>query len=608
MEEETNDEIKTAKAKLLNAKLLDGKPKKLTSENEHLNLEPSLPITLPRKMRWMVFILLIYIATVMELDQGILSSTTDSLTKDLELNDNQLGGLGSMIFLGKALGCLIFFTLINKLNRKYMLLVTSFLTVLSLILTTQTKNLILLYLCRIIVGIAQSYLGIYSPVWVDQFGVHKYKSIILSCQHLSSSLGYLFGYVMGIWLGWELGFYVEDIMLIIPFIILFFISDKYFSMSLMPIKSKMKLLEKEEEPKNKIEKENDKLEKEIKKIKVTVLDESYQEEDNKEENKEENKEKEEIDLKDDISLFEDIQQQDNNMSQRSILLQIKAIIKSPLFILINITLCAIYAIVSAIQFWINDYIQYPLGIEEAEKRFMMFGAVIVTSPPLGMVIGGIILSKVGGYESEKAIYIPLIFSLIVSIFANLAPLSKNVYIFLPLFWVYFFCGSAIIPAANGISLVSVDKKYAGAASSMSILLYNVLGRFPGPNLYAFFKSLVDDETSRTPMWLLLNVAVIGFLAVLIAIKFNRQKFVKLREELLQKEKMENINKKEENNETNENNNQNEVEEVETLIVDSRNDDLNNNDNINNEKEIINNDIENDGENKKYKFEEENNDE
>ena len=611
MEEETNDEIKTAKAKLLNAKLLDVKPKKLSSENEHLNLEPSLPITLPRKMRWMVFILLIYIATVMELDQGILSSTTDSLAKDLELNDNQLGGLGSMIFLGKALGCLIFFTLINKLNRKYMLLVTSFLTVLSLILTTQTKNLILLYLCRIIVGIAQSYLGIYSPVWADQFGVHKYKSIILSCQHLSSSLGYLFGYVMGIWLGWELGFYVEDIMLIIPFIILFFISDKYFSMSLMPIKSKMKLLEKENEPKNKKEKENDKLEKEIKKIKVTVLDESYQEEENKEKNdeeKEENKEKEEIDLKDDISLFEDIQQQDNSMSQRSILLQIKAIIKSPLFILINITLCAIYAIVSAIQFWINDYIQYPLGIEEAEKRFMMFGAVIVTSPPLGMVIGGIILSKVGGYESEKAIYIPLIFSLIVSIFANLAPLSKNVYIFLPLFWVYFFCGSAIIPAANGISLVSVDKKYAGAASSMSILLYNVLGRFPGPNLYAFFKSLVDDETSRTPMWLLLNVAVIGFLAVLIAIKFNRQKFVKLREELLQKEKMENINKKEENNETNENNNQNEVEEVETLIVDSRNDDLNNNDNINNEKEIINNDIENDGENKNIKFEEENNDE
>ena len=610
MEEETNDEIKSAKLKLLNDKLLDIKPKKLTSENEILNTEPPLPITLSRKMRWMVYFLLMYIATCMELDQGILSSATDALSKDLELNDNELGGLGSMIFLGKALGCVIFFTLINKLNRKYMLLVTSFLTILSLILTTQTKNLVLLYLCRIIIGIAQCYVGVYSPVWADQFGIHKYKSIMLSLQHLTSCLGYLFGYVMGLCLGWVLGFYVEDIMLIISFIILFFISNKYFSMSLMPLKSKMILLEKEGEPKNKKEKEDDKLEKEIKKIKVTVLDESYQEEENKEikednkEKEEENNEKEEIDLKDDISLFEDIQQQDNNMSQRSLLLQIKAIIKSPLFILINVTLCSIYAIVAAIQFWINDYVQYPLGIEEADKRFLLFGSIMVTALPSGMILGGIILSKVGGYESEKAIYIPLIFSLIVSICANLATLSDSVYLFYPIFWVYFFCGSAIIPSANGISLVSVEKKYAGAASSMSTLLYNVLGRFPGPNFYAFFKSLVDDITSRIPMWLLLNLADFGFLAVLIAIKFNKKKFMKLREELLEKERMENENNNK-NEENNDNNNQNDSEEVETIIVDSRNNDTNNINNVN-EREIINND--NDTGNKIIKFDDENSDE
>ena len=560
------EEIKNEKN---NEKLLDSKPKKTLEEKEKEN--PSLPITLSRKMRWIVFSLLIYISIVMELDQGVLSSTTDSLSKDMELNDNQLGGLGSMIFLGKALGCIIFFTLINKLNRKYMLLVTSFLTILSLLLTTQTKNLILLYLCRIVVGLAQSYLGIYSPVWADQFGIHKYKSIILSCQHLSSSLGYLFGYVMGIWLGWELSFYVQNIMLVIPTVILIFISDKYFSMSLMPIKSKMKLLEKEGDKNNK----KDEIEKEIKKIKVTVLDDSYEEEKINEEkiNEEKINEEEPIDLEDDISLFEDIQKQGENMSRRSIILQIKAIIKSPLFILINITLCSIYAIVAAIQFWINDYLQFGLQIEDAKTRFIMFGSVIVTSPPLGMVIGGIILSKVGGYESEKAIYIPLISSLIVSIFANLAPLSTNAYIFLPLFWVYFFSGSTIIPAANGISLVSVEKKYAGAASSISILLYNVLGRFPGPNLYAFFKSLVDDDTSRTPMWLLLNVSVIGFLAVLIALKFNKKKFKKLKEELLKKEKeeQENINI--------DNNNNNEIEEVETLFVgglDNENDEENTN--------------------------------
>ena len=581
---EMNEDIDSQKLKSVNSKLIDSELDKKAEE------ESKAPITLSRKMRWIVYFILLYISIVMELDQGVLSSTTDSLSKDMELNDSQLGGLGSMIFLGKSIGCLIFFTLINKLNRKYMLLVTSFLTILSLILTTQTKNLALLYICRIVVGIAQSYLGIYSPVWADQFGIHKYKSIILSLQHLSSSLGYLFGYVMGIWLGWVLAFYVQNIMLLIPIVILIFISDKFFSMSLMPVKSKLKLLKTEnEDNKDKKEEKKDKIEDEIKKIKTTILDDSYEEEkiDNKnngefkEKDGDNNNEEESINLDDDISLFEDLQKQGEDMSKGSIKLQIKAIIKSPLFILINITLCSIYAIVAAIQFWINDYLQYGLKIEEAQTRFIMFGSVIVTSPPLGMIIGGIILSKVGGYEAEKAIYIPLIASLIVVIFANLAPLSTNVYIFLPLFWVYFFSGSAVIPAANGISLVSVDKKFAGAASSISILVYNVLGRFPGPNLYAFFKSWVDDPSSRTPMWLLLNVSVIGFLAVLFSLKFNKQKFIKLREELLKKESKEEEKEDNINNDNNEHNYNN--EEVETLIIDNKDEDEINN-NINEKEE------------------------
>ena len=184
------------------------------------------------------------------------------------------------------------------------------------------------------------------------------------------------------------------------------------------------------------------------------------------------------------------------------------------------------------------------------------------------------------------------------IIANLATLSSNVYLFLPLFWIYIFAGSIIIPAANGISLVSVDKKFAGAASSISILIYNVLGRFPGPNLYAFFKNIANDE-HWTPMWLLLNLAVIGFLAVLIALKFNKKKFIKLREELLKNERKEKSNF--ENNET---------EEVETLIVGGDDDDEKENKENNNGEENNNNENnkENNKESKIIKFVEENNQE
>ena len=599
MEEETKKDVEIKSQEILNNNLLDDNPKQINEENENEILDENQQIieetekenldgntqtliTLPRKMRWIVFALLIYLCIVMEFDQGVLSSTTDSLAKDLDLNDKQLGGLGSMIFLGKAIGCLVFFSIINKFNRKYIQLITCFITLLSLFLTTQIKNLVLLYICRVAVGFATSYLGIFAPVWGDQFGIHKYKSILLTCHHLSSSVGYLFGYGLGTWLGWTFCFYIQIALLIVPTIILFFINNKYFSMSLMPIKSKMQLLEETKKANNKKDKEDEKIEKEINKINGDMLDESLKLKEEKEENildkdnnnneEDKNKDKEEkIDLQDDISLFEDIQQQGENMSKGSIIRQIKALAKSPMFILINITLCSIYLIVSAIQFWISDYIQYALHIEEPHTRFLMLGAVIITSPPLGMVVGGIILTKLGGYDSEKAIYIPLVSSLAASIFGNLCPISPSAYVFLPLFWLYFFAGSGIIPSANGICLVSVEKKYAGAASSISILLYNVLGRFPGPNLYAFFKSLVNDNSSRVPMWLLLNVSVIGFLSILIGLIFNKRRYKKLREELLNKEE-------------NENNNENINDEIGEKINDDKN---------SNDKENIDDTAEND---------------
>ena len=553
MEEDKSNQKEFPKL-TLNTKLLNSKPQKIIEEKEKEDLNIPIKITLSRKIRWFLFSILIYLTLVMELDQGILSSSTDALAKDIDLNSNELGGLGSMVFLGKSLGCLLFFTLINQLNRKYMLLINTVFLIFSLILTTQTKKLMLLYISRIIAGLTQSYLSIYLPVWTDQFGIHKHKSMMMACNHLASSLGSLFGYVFGYSFGWKLGFYIQNILIMIPVVIIIFIKNKFFSMSLMPVKSKMKLADIVEDKENK---ESDKLE--------------------KEKSKEEKEEKKEDpnNLKDDISLFEDIQKNGEGNTQGSIKLQILSIIKSPIFILINITLCSIYIIVAAVQFWINDYLQNNLKIEDAGSRLAMFGGVVLTAFPIGMIVGGIALTKIGGYESEKAIYIPLVFSLITSIFANLAPLSSNVYIFLPLFWIFFFAGSAIIPAANTISLVSVEKKFAGAASSSSILIYNVLGRFPGPNIYASFKSLINDNKSRIPMLLLLNISFIGFIATLIALKFNKQKFIKLREELLKKEKEEkekdnNDNIEEEEilkiDEDNENNKENKIEENENKEI------------------------------------------
>ena len=153
----------------------------------------------------------------------------------------------------------------------------------------------------------------------------------------------------------------------------------------------------------------------------------------------------------------------------------------------------------------------------------------------------------GGYDTEKAIYIPLISSFLVSILAYITPSTSNIFVFIPLFWIHLFLGSVLLPVVNGIILVSVDKKYAGSASSISTLFYNIAGRLPGPNLYAFYKSKINNKNSRIPFLLLLNMAIPGFIAVLISVRFQKEKYKKIRDQINEEKELildnENNNKK-----------------------------------------------------------------
>ena len=522
------NEIKNGK-KRYEEKNADTKPIEVKPQNNDQDNSPTVIIS--RKMRVIVFTILNIVFILMSLDQGILSSTTSSLKEDFKISELELGGLGGMIFLGIALGCVFSFTLINKFNRKYLLLATMCFDALSLFFTTQTTEISLLYLCRVIAGFTQSFLAIYIPVWSDQFGIHKYKSIWLSIIHISSALGYLFGYISGTFIGWENSFYLQNILIVINIVIIFIVlPDLYFSMNLMPLKAKSMLQKALENDENK---DNEKQEK-------------YEDNQKKKENNRDNQEEEKDE--DDISLFEDIQKKDEDLRKDSIISHLVILIKSPIFILINISLSSMFIIVSAVQFWINDYLEFGLLIADEKHRLYAFTFVVVTSPAAGIIVGGLISSKLGGYDTEKAIYIPLIASFIVCVLANITPLATNVFIFLPLFWTYLFFGSILLPIVNGIILVSVEKKYAGSASSVSTLLYNILGRLPGPNVYAVFKSLVDDKHSRIPFWLLLNMAIPGFLAVLICIKFQRKKYRKLRNQKNEEEVLLNGENKKINNE------------------------------------------------------------
>ena len=108
-------------------------------------------LTLPRLVRYTIFVLYIFLNILMNVDHGTVPAATNEIKTDLVINDEILGLFGSLVFVGTIIGSLLTLTLINFFNRKYLLIIFLLLNALCLYSFTLTTNKILLFATRVFV-------------------------------------------------------------------------------------------------------------------------------------------------------------------------------------------------------------------------------------------------------------------------------------------------------------------------------------------------------------------------------------------------------------------------------------------------------------------------
>ena len=86
--------------------------------------------------------------------------------------------------------------------------------------------------------------------------------------------------------------------------------------------------------------------------------------------------------------------------ERSTCRQIGMLLCSPLYVLLTLALCFLYFVVTGIQFWITDYLHEVVG-EPKEKVLTAFAITSCTGPALGVVFGGWLVDRMGGYKDES---------------------------------------------------------------------------------------------------------------------------------------------------------------------------------------------------------------
>lgn len=168
------------------------------SSQENLLHSPSDSFKLNRFPRFFIFVVLVGLSIVMSGDNGVVSSCSEELKRDLKLSDKEYGLFGSLPGTGRIFGSLIFMVVLSVFqNRKYITIVCLVINGAMFYLYSFTSNKYILYGVRFIIGVARIYPHIFNDMWVNQFGVQKWKTLKITAFKITSPLGQTFGYTVG---------------------------------------------------------------------------------------------------------------------------------------------------------------------------------------------------------------------------------------------------------------------------------------------------------------------------------------------------------------------------------------------------------------------------
>lgn len=177
-------------------------------------------------------------------------------------------------------------------------------------------------------------------------------------------------------------------------------------------------------------------------------------------------------------------------------------------------LTGIYFITTGIQFWMTDYWVAVLG-KDKTSGVVTLSLTTITGPITGVICGGIVFNKLGGYTSPKSYPVAVFVMAMAACLGFPIPFVKD---FIPLvvglLWGQFFCGGFCMPVLTGILLNSVPIPCRTMANSIANLFYNLFGYLPAPYAYGLAYQLTGSGTSRAGLITLECAGVLGALLMI----------------------------------------------------------------------------------------------
>ena len=408
------------------------------------------------KTRNSIFIILCIEYCISSCDGGIVPQQNKHLTHDFDdSGDARVGLFGSIDYIGRIIGALVMSFLINRIDRKLFLSGCCIFKGVTLIISLFKKTYYLNLITRFLSGIPQTLLTSYGTIWTDQFGKRKKRTMMLPVLNFASLLGIILGYGFGIFSdkilgkdnddidndkafhGWRLSFFIEGVVLGIIGILILFYNKMYFSSTF------------------------------------------YLNEDDDYKGKEK-------------SNLEIAKERNESWGWKTFKEQFPKIMCNKIFLFMSISNTVVFFGIRVIQFYADKYMEVILKIEE-NLKFILYIIICMTGPVVGILICGIICSKIGGYTSKNGMIFILVLHIIACISSLFITATLNSWISLTACWLYLSCYAAATPLQGGVIIASLPKDLKGNGFSINMFLLNLIGSFPSSYVYGLIADYIKDH-------------------------------------------------------------------------------------------------------------------
>ena len=449
------------------------------------------PVLLNRSYRFIAYLVMVSIEMAINVSSGVLSAASKTIKKQYTMLDVEFGYFGLAQGIGRTFGSIFYTIMVNQISAKWLggafSIVKGF--VLAAFELTQSKWILIIL--RGVIGFVHMPPSTYIPIWIDQYGLRKYKTVQMSFLQALVPVGKVLGFVLVNVFGeerWKLAYDVEGLFLVFCGLFIVLSPIDYFN-------RKVVLMSDDERPTE------------------------YKEEKWKE-----------------ISVFNRRVSRPGSKTQK-LWNDLYTVITNYQFEICNCAKALQNGTQSCIHFWCGDFMINRLGMD-GTKKTLIYTLMNISGPSIGFLLSPIINKFFGSYETPHAPIVIMVIHLLTISFGLSATLINNVPVFIVCMTLFFGLLSLSLAMTNGCLMISINKDLKGMCYSVgNITCMSITGAL-SPVIYGKVNDIFNPRGIRYAGMLsvmLINGSASLFLFELARIKCKKEKKGEKKEELVDKD-------------------------------------------------------------------------